>query len=204
MKLRRNRPLLLIDIAVPRDIEPEVNFLEDVYLYNIDDHTSASAAARFLTQATFGPSPSDVAAVQSLGYAGWIANQFALPASHHLSLVLSNLSSDPTLPYPGSTVFNDWWQLSVTAPDQLRQRIAFALSEIMVVSDQGVLQDNGLALTSYYDTLLDNALGNFRALLEAVTLTPAMGMYLNMQGNAKGSFITGAHANENYAREIQI
>ena len=168
-----------------------------------DDHASASAAARFLIQATFGPSPSDVTAVQSLSYSGWISNQFSLPASHHLSLILSNVSTDPTLPYPGNMVFNDWWQLSMMAPDQLRQRIAFALSEIMVVSDQGVLQDNGLALTSYYDTLLDNAFGNFRTLLEAVTLTPAMGMYLNMQGNGKGSLITGAHANENYAREIQ-
>ncbi len=73
----------------------------------------------------------------------------------------------------------------------------------MVVSDIGVLQDNGLALTSYYDTLLDNAFGNFRALLKAVTLHPAMGLYLNMQGNDKGSLITGTHANENYAREIQ-
>ena len=168
-----------------------------------DDHANPGAAARFLIQSTFGPSPSDVAAVQSLGYAGWIANQFSQPASHHLSLILSNRSADPTLPYSGNTVFNDWWRLSVTAPDQLRQRVAFALSEIMVVSDQGVLQDNGLALTSYYDTLLDNAFGNFRSLLEAVTLAPAMGMYLNMQGNAKGSLITGAHADENYAREIQ-
>jgi hypothetical protein len=168
-----------------------------------DDHATASAAARFLIQATFGPSPSDVATVQSIGYTNWIVNQFGLPASHHLSLMLANKSTDPTLPYPGNTVFNDWWQLSITAPDQLRQRIAFALSEIMVVSEAGVLQDNGRALTSYYDTLLDNAFGNFRALLKAVTLTPAMGLYLNMQGNDKGSLITGTHANENYAREIQ-
>ena len=168
-----------------------------------DDHTDPSAAARFLIQSTFGPSPSDVAAVQSLGYSGWISNQFSLPASHHLSLILSNANSDPTLPFSGNTVFNDWWRLSVTAPDQLRQRVAFALSEIMVVSDQGVLQDNGLALTSYYDTLLDNAFGNFRSLLEAVTLSPAMGLYLNMQGNDKGSLINGTHADENYAREIQ-
>jgi hypothetical protein len=168
-----------------------------------DDHADASAASRFLIQATFGPSLSDVAAVQSENYAAWIANQFTLPASHHLSLLLSNVSTDPTLPYSGNTVFNDWWRLSVTAPDQLRQRMAFALSEIMVVSDQGVLQDNGTALASYYDTLLDNAFGNFRALLKAVTLTPAMGLYLNMQGNDKGSLINGTHANENYAREIQ-
>jgi len=168
----------------------------------VDDHTDPNAASRFLIQATFGPSPSDVAAVQSMGYANWINNQLALPASHHLALLYTKRNPDPTQPYPGNTIFNDWWQLAITAPDQLRQRMAFALSEIMVVSDQGTLQDNGVALASYYDTLLDNAFGNFRNLLEAVSLTPAMGLYLNMQGNDKGSLINGTHANENYAREI--
>ncbi|HWV98127.1 MAG TPA: DUF1800 family protein [Candidatus Acidoferrum sp.] len=167
-----------------------------------DDSADPNAAARFLTQATFGPSPNDIGTVQSVGYAGWINNQFALPASHHLPVVLANGNVDPSFPYTGNLVFNTWWQQSVTAPDQLRQRVAFALSEIMVVSDVGVLQDNGRALSSYYDTLLDNAFGNFRGLLEAVTLAPAMGLYLNMQGNDMGSIVTGIHANENYAREI--
>lgn len=168
-----------------------------------DDHTSTNAAVRFLNQATFGASPNDIAAVQALGYAGWISNQFSLPVSHHLPVVLANMNPDPTQPFPSSLTFNTWWQQSVTAPDQLRQRVAFALSEIMVVSEDGVLASyyaNGLS--SYYDTLLDNAFGNFRTLLEAVTLHPVMGVYLNMQGNDKGSIITGLHANENYAREI--
>src|SRR5262249_18855577 len=113
-----------------------------------------------------------------------------------------NQSSDPTKPYPSLLTFNTWWQQSCTAPDQLRQRIAFALSEIMVVSDDGVLQDNARALSSYYDVLLDNSFGNFRDLLEAVTLSPAMGLYLDMRRNDKGNIVTGIHANENYAREI--
>ncbi len=167
-----------------------------------DDHTSANAAARFLTQATFGPSLTDIANVQATGYSGWISNQFSLPPTHHLPLLLTNGNVDPAFPYLGNSVFNTWWRQSVTAPDQLRQRVAFALSEIFVVSDVGALQDNGRTLCSYYDTLLDNAFGNYRALLEAVTLTPAMGMYLNMQGNGPGSIINGTHANENYAREI--
>jgi hypothetical protein len=170
----------------------------------VDDHANASAASRFLIQTTFGPSPSDVASVQSIGYANWISNQFALPATHHLPLLYMKASFDPTQPfYPGNTLFNTWWQQSITAPDQLRQRVAFALSEIMVVSDQGTLQDNGIVLASYYDTLLDNAFGNYRTLLEAVSLHPAMGLYLNMQGNDKGNLSSGTHANENYAREIQ-
>ena len=167
-----------------------------------DDHTDTNAAARFLIQATFGPSLNDIATVQSLGYSNWITAQFALPATHHLPVVMANASADPSNPFPSSDWFNTWWQNSVTAPDQLRQRVAFALSEIMVASESGVLQDHSTALAYYYDTLLDNAFGNYRDLLKAVTLTPAMGLYLNMQGNAMGNIVTGVHADENYAREI--
>ncbi len=113
-----------------------------------DDSANPNAAVRFLTQATFGASPNDLAAVQALGYAGWISNQFSLPVSHHLPVVLANMSADPTQPFPSSLTFDAWWQQSVTAPDQLRQRVAFALSEIMVVSENGTLANyyaNGLS-----------------------------------------------------------
>lgn len=167
-----------------------------------DDHADAKAAARFLIQATFGPQSGEVAAVQALGYPGWIDDQLSRPASHHLPLVIAGQSSDPTTPYPSALTYNTWWRQSVTAPDQLRQRVAFALSEILVISADGVLANNARALSSYYDVLLDHAFGNYRELLEAVTLSPAMGLYLNMLGNDKGSLVTGIHANENYAREI--
>jgi uncharacterized protein (DUF1800 family) len=168
-----------------------------------DDSANANAAVRFLAQATFGASSNDIATVQSLGYSGWLANQFSLPATHALTNVLAHPYSDPTDLYQSPIWFNTWWQNSITAPDQLRQRVAFALSEIFVVSENGVLENHADALSSYYDTLLDNAFGNFRTLLEAVTLHPAMGMYLDMQGNNAGSIITGLHADENYAREVQ-
>ena len=167
-----------------------------------DDSGNSNAAVRFLTQATFGPSRADIASLKTLGYTNWINNQLGLPVTHSLPLVFANKSADPTRPYPSSDWFNTWWQNSITAPDQLRQRVAFALSEIMVVSENGTLQDHSDALAYYYDTLLDNAFGNYRNLLKAVTLTPTMGVYLNMQGNDKGNIITGTHANENYAREI--
>jgi hypothetical protein len=167
-----------------------------------DDHTDANAAARFLVQATFGPTASDIAAVQALGYEGWINSQFSLLATYHLPYILANVASDPTTPYPSTLTFIAWWQQSVTAPDQLRQRVAFALGEILVVSANGGLQNNARALSDYYDVLLDNAFGNFRTLLKAVTLTPAMGIYLDMRGNDAGDIATGRHANENYAREI--
>jgi hypothetical protein len=168
-----------------------------------DDHADTNAIVRFLSQATFGASSSDIASVKSLGYTNWINNQFSLPVTHGLTNVLANPNPDPTDLYQSPLWFNTWWQQSITAPDQLRQRVAFALSEIFVVSENGTLQNRADALASYYDMLLDNAFGNFRTLLETVTLHPAMGLYLNMQGNTAGSIITGIHADENYAREIQ-
>jgi uncharacterized protein (DUF1800 family) len=166
------------------------------------DHSSSNAAARFLLQASFGPSPTEVTMVKALGYEGWINRQFALVANKHLPNVYATAGPAPVTEYPGTLTFNTWWQRSVAAPDQLRQRVAFALSEILVVSEDGVLADNGRALSSYYDTLLTNSFGNFRALLRAVTLHPAMGIYLDMRRNEKGNPILGTHPNENYAREI--
>jgi len=168
----------------------------------VDDHASTNAASRFLIQATFGPSQADIDLVRSIGYEAWIDAQFTNGVTHHLPYVLANASSDPTTPYPSSLTFNSWWQQSITAPDQLRQRVAFALSEIMVVSDVGTLNNNGRILSDYYDTLLDNAFARFRDIIETVTLTPAMGLYLDMRANDKGNQVTGFHPNENYAREI--
>ena len=171
-----------------------------------DDHATSDAAnSRFLTQATFGPSPTDLATVKSNGYRAWIESQLdpaLTPPTHTIPYVLANLSNDPQNPYPSTLFFNSWWQNSVTAPDQLRQRAAFALSEILVVSDTGPLNNNGRALADYYDTMIDSSFGNFRDILKQVTLSPAMGVYLDMRANSAGSIITGVHPNENYAREI--
>ncbi len=167
-----------------------------------DDHTSTNAAVRFLSQATFGASPADLKTVRSLGYSKWIDQQFKLKITGHLTNVLRNPTTDPGQPYPSTLTFNTWWQHSVTAPDQLRQRVAFALSQILVVSDEGPLQDNSFALSGYYDLLLKHSFGNFRDLLEGVTLSPAMGIYLDMRRNDKANPALGTHPNENYAREI--
>jgi hypothetical protein len=167
-----------------------------------DDHSSTNAAARFLQQATFGPSPVEIRSVRSLGYSRWIDRQFRLRISGHLTNVFATADTDPNSRYPGTLTFNTWWKQSVTAPDQLRQRVAFALSQIMVVSESGPLQDNSRALSAHYDVLLKHSFGNFRELLEAVTLSPAMGIYLDMRRNDKGSLILGTHPNENYAREV--
>lgn len=168
-----------------------------------DQHaTDEGANSRFLTQATFGPSPNDMAAVKTSGYRPWIESQFTASTTKNVPYILENLSGDPQNPYGSTLMFNSWWKNSVTAPDQLRQRAAFALSEILVVSDTGPLNNNGRVLADYYDTLLDTCFGNFRDILKQVTLSPAMGVYLDMRGNVQGDISTGAHPNENYAREI--
>ncbi len=166
-------------------------------------HASDDGAnSRFLTQASFGPTPSDMAYVKANGYRAWIDSQFTIPSTKNLAYVVENLSNDPQNPYTNTLIYNSWWKNSVTAPDQLRQRTAFALSQILVVSSTGPLNNNARGMAVYYDTLLDNSFGNFRDILRNVTLSPAMGAYLDMRGNSLGNMANGTHPNENYAREI--
>lgn len=178
-----------------------------------DVATNDANAARFLNQATFGASPADVTYVKTNGFSSWIDSQLTTPTNHVSNDVVAGISADINQPYPSSLFTNTWWKYSITGQDQLRQRLAFALSEIMVVSwnnDSGPLAFNGRILADYYDQLIDYCLptsglqdsGTFRGLLKAVTLTPAMGLYLDMRGNQKGDDTIGRHPNENYAREI--
>jgi uncharacterized protein (DUF1800 family) len=170
------------------------------------DHTTNAGAVRFLTQATFGANTTDIAALKGMAsYEAWINDQVAKPVSLHVPEVLERELYDNN---GGGTfderlVFNAWWRNSVTGEDQLRQRIAFALSEILVVSAQGPLDNRAQALAYYYDLLKTHAFGNFRTLLEEVTLSPAMGRYLDMKENDKPDISTGRIPNENYAREIK-
>ncbi|MFN7931554.1 MAG: DUF1800 domain-containing protein [Blastocatellia bacterium] len=168
-------------------------------------------AVRLLEQATFGPTDASVARVQSLGIEGWLQEQFfASPSSY------PNLT-----PFPGNSAvgcpagsapncFRDnytmhplqvrFFQNALTGADQLRQRVAFALSQIFVVSGAQIQQPSSMA--PFQNILLNNALGNFRQLLYEVTLSPAMGDYLDMVNNDKPNPATGVEPNENYAREI--
>lgn len=181
-----------------------------------DNFATDAGAARFLNHATFGASPSDVAYVKTNGFAAWINDQLTQPISRTSNDVVAGLTSDINTPYPSTLFTNTWWKNSINGPDQLRQRLAFAFSEIMVVSwanNTGPLANNGRILADYYDQLVDYVLppppgtliddrGTFRGVLKAVTLTPAMGRYLDMLGNQKGDDAVGRHPNENYAREI--
>lgn len=186
-----------------------------------DDSNTDAGAVRFLTQASFGANIADLTALKALAatstsgrpatrYETWIDNQFAIPATNSLDEVFRTRRADAQ---GGSQLdetlfFNSWWRNSITGADQLRQRIAFALSQIHVISGQGPLDNRGEAIAYFYDRLtggdsgLGGVFGNFRDILENTTLTPAMGRYLDMRNNDKPDPSVGRIPNENYAREI--
>jgi uncharacterized protein (DUF1800 family) len=165
---------------------------------------TANEAARFLIQATYGPTPLDVAAVQAGGYRTWIDNQFAVaPLGTHLAYYNAQNVCSNCLEAGHNAVVESFWRQAVSGPDQLRQRVTFALSQIFVISlVNSSLDAAPMAAASYLDTLSQHAFGNFRDLLEAVTLHPAMGRYLSHLGNDKENTATGRMPDENYAREV--
>lgn len=163
---------------------------------------TAAEASRFLVQATYGPTPETITALQTQGYAAWIESQFTRPIVSHLAYI-------DAMPEPGpGDDFYSWigresiWKQAIQGQDQLRQRMAFALSEIFVVSSDDDDLAHAEPILAYMDLLNRNAFGNFRTLLQDVTLSPSMGAYLDMLGNDKEDPETGQKPNENYAREI--
>jgi uncharacterized protein (DUF1800 family) len=159
---------------------------------------SASAAARFLDQATWGPTPSSIAQLQEIGIANWLNAQFAMNTSNIPDQPILNSSGQPNRDL--RPVQSAFFQNTVTSQDQLRQRAAFALSQIWVVSFTGL--PIAYVYPPYWRIFRDNAFGNYRDLIRAVTLSPAMGRYLNMANNNKGNPAKNTSANENYAREL--
>jgi uncharacterized protein (DUF1800 family) len=167
--------------------------------------SAAEDAARLLAQGSFGPTFTEIDAIAQTGPAAWIDQQIALPPSSMLSYMRERNGSggDPEAPIGVGYFTEAWFDRALRAPDQLRLRVAFALSEIMVVSERGGgLSDDGLTLGGYYDLLIRHAFGNYRELLEAVTLSPAMGRYLSMYRNRKSDPAQNIRADENYAREV--
>jgi len=159
---------------------------------------SDRAASRFLDQATWGPTPAAIAQLEQMGIANWLASQF--------SLNTSDLPDQPILNSAGKNnrnlqpVQRAFFQNAVTGNDQLRQRIAFALSQIWVVS--AVQVTSAYAYPPYWRLFRDNAFGNYRDIIKAVTLNPAMGSYLSMANNNKANPAKGTSPNENYGREL--
>ncbi len=173
-----------------------------INLYTLIATPQARDAARFLAQASFGPtSLREIAAVQSKGYSAWIEEQAATPATSYIDYLNAALVRHNTGYAYDYDTYEAVWQQWLYGPDQLRARVAFALSEIFVISNIAP-NLNTWAMSSYMDMLNRNAFGNYRQLLEEVTLHPAMGFYLNMLKSQKEDPATGRHPNENYAREV--
>jgi uncharacterized protein (DUF1800 family) len=180
------------------------------------DTPSATNAARFLMQSTFGPVPEDIAQVRSLGFSAWIDQQIALPPSY-LTPYIKQIKADANGPRIdptynlntldnflfGNNVTTPFARNAVGAPDQLRQRVAFALSQILVVSRRDAnLEEKPEGMANYYDMLTRNALGNYGELLLDVALHPAMGWYLSHAGNQKPDPSIPRYPDENFAREL--
>lgn len=163
---------------------------------------SATASARMLTQATFGPTEAEIQSLTSSTYASWLEQQVGMAPTLHLNAVLASAPSGET---PGdNAASNSLWSAMILGPDQLRQRMAFALSQILVVADGAGsdLAGQPEAMAYYMDILTRGALGNYRDLLEEVTYSPAMATWLTYLRNEKANPAAGRSPDENYAREI--
>jgi uncharacterized protein (DUF1800 family) len=145
-----------------------------------------AAARRFLEQASFGATAASVARVQKLGFSAYLDEQMAIQASGY---------RDPLEGDNVQDIKNQFYDNAINGQDQLRQRVAYTLGQIFVVSAKDLVDVD--AITSYQRMLLERTFGTYADLLEEVTLHPAMGKYLDMVNNAAGE-----SPNENYAREV--
>lgn len=163
---------------------------------------NAEEASRFLVQATFGPTSEEIFTTEEQNLSQWMIDQLAEPASLHLEPLRAQAAVGTDL--SSSAASDSFWQTAVEGEDQLRQRMAFALSQIFVVSDGGSsdLNNQPLAMAYYMDLLTEGAFGNFRDLIEEVTYSPAMAVYLTYLRNEKADPDSGRVPDENYAREI--
>src|SRR5450432_3160445 len=171
-----------------------------------DAPASANEAARFLTQATFGPTQTDINRVMVVGYSEWIDEQLGMAATlgepKVEAVVTARTAGGQNV---GQTQrLNRWFWQAAYAPDQLRQRMAYALSQIFVVSDQsGAINGDLVPMAAYQDLLARDAFGIYRTLLGDVTYSPTMGKYLstfhNQKANCSLPLVCSTNPDENYA-----
>ena len=165
---------------------------------------TAAQASRFLAQATMGTTRAAITDVMTNGYAAWLNSQFAMPrAISHWDWLTANGYRDSANINNQAGFDATLWRQMIVEPDQLRQRIGFALLDFLVVGIDGVnLNWRQFAVAAYVDVLLDNAFGNYRTILDAITTNAAMGSFLTFLNNRKANAATGAEPDENYAREL--
>jgi uncharacterized protein (DUF1800 family) len=178
------------------------------------NYINAKDAVRFLVQTTFGPTAKDVDRVVSIGKVAWLEEQFTKPQTKHLvlldkrfeqiGLVVEPVKDDNDEGYLRDLQRSDiWWEVALWGDDQLRQRVAYSLSQILVISNvSDVLYNDTRGIANYQDILAAHAFGNYRDLLKAVTLNPMMGEYLSMVRNEKIDTNRNIRPDENYAREL--
>jgi uncharacterized protein (DUF1800 family) len=158
----------------------------------VSSKVSYLAAARFLEQASWGPSAESIAHLQDVGFEAWLSEQFAAPPTLYKA---SNSAADNLTDQQ-----SEFFVHAIAGPDQLRQRVAFALGQILVVS--GLKTGQGRQMVPYQNMLLNDAFGTYANLLREVTLSPTMGVYLDMVNDDKGDPALNTSPNENYAREM--
>ena len=162
-------------------------------------------ASRFLAQATFGPNEAEIDKLAGMSYGQWIDEQFAKPTTLH-RLYINQAAADAAQfgqQLTNTHFYDSWWTQVLGSDDQLRQRVAFALSQILVISfSDATLRNHTRGVASFYDMLADKSFGNYRDLLEGVTFHPMMGIYLSHMKNMKEDPATGQLPDLNFAREI--
>lgn len=160
---------------------------------------SKSEAAKFIAYAAFGSSDADQATLNGTDATDWLQAQFAKPYTPLLPPLSTRFEAGEALPNNAARTAH--WDAMISSEDELRQRMIFALSQILVVSDKS-MSTKPLRMAHYMDILGTHAFGNYRDLLEDVTYSPAMGRYLTYHRNRKGNSKTGRMPDENYAREL--
>ena len=178
---------------------------------DLEPFSTEESTSRFLSRATFGATASEIDRLTGSSASEWFRQELSMPVSSYLDATKAELqqpgaadpSGEPT--FQGRTTPNFvFWRHAISAPDQLRQRMMYALSQILVISNSqsNLLFDRPTSVAAYQDILSRHALGNYRDLLEDVTYSTAMGEYLTYMQNRKGDMESGRMPDENYAREL--
>ena len=172
-----------------------------------DRPATRNEAARFLNLASFGPTDYEIELLMKVGYSAWIDRQFALPATSHRAY-WEAADAAIKLATPGASagqdqVWESFWSQAANGPDQLRLRVAYALSQIFVISAvDGNVGNEPRAMAAWLDMLGSQGLITYRQVLESVALHPLMGLYLSHLHNQKADPVTGRVPDQNFAREV--
>lgn len=178
--------------------------------FPIQNEDQLKDAARFLAQCTFGGDMATIQMTAAMGKEAWLDEQFSLPYQTLTATMQQHYlrywdEPDPIIDAGIWSIFtrSAWMQNNLTAPDLLRQRMAFILSQIMVINtNSDFFEDFATISTRYYDLLGDNAFKNYRGLLGDVAYSPAMGVFLSHFNNPKADPVKNTRPDENFAREI--